>query len=127
MQSHSSRPVFLNLLQIKFPPTALASIMHRLAGVLLVFSLPPLIYLFSLFSEDQQSFSQAIEIIQKPYVSIYLYALLWALSHHFAAGIRYFLVDLDYLINKRSARISAYVVMIFGILVPVLVFVSRVL
>lgn len=124
MRSHSTRPVFLNLLQIRFPPTALASIMHRLAGVLLVLSLPLLIYLLGLSLENQQSFSKAIEIIQNPLVSIYLYCLLWAISHHFAAGIRYFLVDLDFLITKKSARHSAFVVIIFGIIIPVLVFVS---
>jgi len=127
MRPNSTRPVFLNLLQIRFPPTALASIMHRLAGVLLVLSLPFLIYLLGLSLQNQQSYTTAIKIIQNPLVSFYLYSLLWAISHHFAAGIRYFLVDLDIFISKRSARVSAYVVIVIGILIPVLVFMGRLL
>jgi succinate dehydrogenase / fumarate reductase cytochrome b subunit len=101
--------------------------MHRLAGVLLVLSLPFLIYLLGLSLQNQQSYTTAIKIIQNPLVSFYLYSLLWAISHHFAAGIRYFLVDLDIFISKRSARVSAYVVIVIGILIPVLVFMGRLL
>ena len=34
-------------------------------------------------------------IVQYIYMQIYMYVLLWAIAHHFFAGIRYFLIDLE--------------------------------
>lgn len=124
MHQQKARPVFLNLLQIKFPATAIASILHRVAGVLLILSLPFLIYLFGLSLGDQSSFNSALQIIKDPVVSLYLYLLLWAISHHLVAGIRYFLVDLEIVSGKCSARVSASIVVAMGLLIPIWVFLS---
>jgi len=122
MHSQKARPVFLNLLQIKLPPTAIASILHRVAGVLLILSLPFLIYLFELSLTNQSSFNSALQLTKDPLVSLYLYLLLWAISHHFVAGIRYFLVDLEIVSGKCGARLSAAIVVAIGLLVPIWVF-----
>ncbi len=122
MHQQKVRPVFLNLLQIKLPPTAVASILHRVAGVLLILSLPFLIYLFELSLGDEKSFNSALQIIKDPVVSLYLYLLLWAISHHFVAGIRYFLVDLEIVSGKCGARLSAAIVVAIGLLIPISVF-----
>lgn len=122
MQQKKARPVFLNLLQIRLPPTAIASILHRVAGVLLILSLPFLIYLFELSLRDNQSFADALQLSKAPLVRIYLYGLIWAISHHFVAGIRYFLVDLEYISGKGPARFSAIVVIAGGFIIPALVY-----
>jgi len=122
MQIKKKRPVFINLLRIKFPPTAIASIMHRIAGVLLIVSLPFLIYLFNLSLQNQASFASAKMLTDHPLVSIYLYLLLWAISHHFLAGIRYFLIDLEIISGKCAAAGSASIVTAAGVLIPVIVF-----
>jgi len=122
MRQQKARPVFLNLLQIKLPPTAIASILHRVAGVLLIVSLPFLVYLFDLSLRDNDSFIFAIQITNTPWVSLYLYLLLWAISHHFIAGIRYFLVDLEIVSGKCSTRLSAAIVVAVGLLIPIVIF-----
>ena len=127
MQQKKARPVFLNLLQIRLPPTAIASILHRVAGVLLILSLPFLIYLFELSLRDNQSFAEALQLSKAPLVRIYLYGLLWAISHHFVAGIRYFLVDLEYISGKGAARFSATMVIAGGLIIPALVYLGRAL
>lgn len=121
MQQKKARPVFLNLLQISLPPNAIASIAHRVAGVLLIVSLPFLIYLFDLSLRSQQSFTDVLQLSQLPWVKIYLYGLLWAISHHFIAGIRYFLIDLEYISGKSASRFSAIMVLVGG-LIPLLVY-----
>lgn len=122
MQKNKKRPVFINLLQIKFPPTAIASIMHRIAGMLMILSLPFLIYVFDLSLQNQDSFISARELGRHPLIQVYLYLLLWAVSHHFLAGIRYFLVDFEIISGKCAAGGSASIVTALGILIPVIVF-----
>ena len=127
MRQNKARPVFLNLLQISLPPTAIASILHRVAGVLLIVSLPFLIYLFELSLRDQPSFTMALQLSQSTLVSLYLFALLWAISHHFIAGIRYFLVDIEWISGKSASRTSAIVVLAGGLIIPVLVYLGAIL
>ncbi|HEC30125.1 MAG TPA: succinate dehydrogenase, cytochrome b556 subunit [Gammaproteobacteria bacterium] len=125
MYSKSRRPVFLNLLKIKLPPMAIASILHRIAGVLIILSLPFLIYLFDLSLQNETSFNDVIVITSNIIVRVYLYLLLWAISHHFVAGIRYFLVDLDLIAGRCAARVTSGIVIVAGILIPFAVYVSK--
>ena len=119
MQKQVNRPVFINLVKIKFPLSAIASIMHRIAGVLMILCLPFLIYLFDLSLQDKTSFEHVREITGHILVNILLFSLLWSISHHFFAGIRYFLIDLELISGKQSSRISSIIVIIAGFL-PVL-------
>ncbi len=127
MLQPKTRPVYLNLLTIRFPPTAIASILHRVAGILLILSLPFLIYLFDLSLRDGQSFNTALQITQHPLACLYLYLLLWAISHHFVAGIRYFLVDLELVSGKCATGLSASIVIAAGFMVPMIVYLVAVL
>jgi len=38
--------------------------------------------------------------------------MVWAIVHHFLAGIRYLLLDLDIAIEKASSNMSAWIVLI---------------
>ena len=127
MLKSNKRPVFLNLLQIKLPLTAIASILHRIAGLLMIVSLPLLIYLFEMSLREEASFLQMIDLLEQPLVSLLMYLLLWAIAHHFLAGIRYFLVDFEWLAGRQASRLSAGVVVMAGISIPLLVFTGRLL
>ena len=48
MSNPQQPPVFLNLFRIRFPAGAIASIAHRISGVLLFLSLPYLAWLLDL-------------------------------------------------------------------------------
>ena len=48
MQSVKSKPVFLNLMQIRLPVAGVMSIIHRVTGVVMVLSIPLLLYLLDL-------------------------------------------------------------------------------
>ncbi len=127
MRQRKIRPVYLNLFNIRFPLAAIASILHRIAGVLLIISLPFLIYLFDLSLHDADAFDKALAITRHPLICLYLYLLLWAISHHFVAGIRYFLVDLELISGKQASAVSATTVVVSGLLIPVIVFLGTVL
>lgn len=108
------RPKNLNLLSVKFPLSAIMSVGHRAAGVLLFLSLPYFLYLLQLSLTNDVGFALAASELQGPIVTLFILLAIWALAHHFYAGIRYFLLDLDIGIDKKTAQTSALLVMIAG-------------
>ena len=109
-----SRPVFLNLLRIRQPVTALTSIGHRISGVLLFLSIPVLIMLLDRSLSGPQGFAEVVEWGESPLIKLVLLLLVWAAVHHFLAGIRFLLLDVDLGIDLETARKTAKAVNIAG-------------
>ena len=109
-----SRPVFLNLLQIHLPIAGLLSIAHRAAGVVLFLAIPFVIALLSLALSDQAGFARAKSLLVHPLMIAVLFLLLWILSHHFLAGIRYLLIDVHLGVQAPYFRQSAWLVMVMA-------------
>jgi succinate dehydrogenase / fumarate reductase cytochrome b subunit len=107
----SSRPVFLNLLQIRLPVAAVMSIAHRAAGVLLFLAIPLLIGLLSLALSGNDGFHRVGQLLHQPLNKLMLFLLLWALAHHFLAGIRYLLLDVHLGVRTPHFRQSAWAVL----------------
>ena len=106
----NQRPKFLQLHKIHFPVAAVVSILHRISGVLLSVSIPISVYLFGLSIRDESGFTQVIELITSVPGKFAGAVLLWALAHHFLAGIRFLLLDVDIGITKTAAARSAWLV-----------------
>lgn len=122
MHKPRSRPVFLNLLLIHMPVTALVSIAHRLAGLLLALLIPVLLYLLQLSLQGPSGFEQAIEWLRNDWLRLLLIVPIWALLHHLLAGMRFLLIDMGVGIEQCAARASAKLVNIAALLLTVLVF-----
>ena len=114
---HSSRPVFLNLLQIQMPVGALTSIAHRVTGVMLAASVPVLVYLLELSLRNQQGFDEATGFFGHPATKVIVFIELWALAHHMLAGIRHLLTDVSVGSTFVTARRSAWWVNVGGLTV----------
>lgn len=114
------RPVFLNLLRIQMPVGALASIAHRIAGVLLALGTPWAMYLLDLSLQDPQSYDRATRLLDDWTVRAAVILLAWALAHHAFAGIRHLLADVDVGSGLPAARRSAWLVNLAGIAVAIL-------
>ncbi|WP_455205445.1 succinate dehydrogenase, cytochrome b556 subunit [Kaarinaea lacus] len=110
MNNSNKRPVYLNLLEIHFPVTAVVSIAHRISGVLLCLLLPVLLYLFALSIKNEQGFLQVTLLLDHPVMKLLAIAVAWALAHHLFAGVRFLLLDIDVGITKSTARNSAWMV-----------------
>jgi succinate dehydrogenase / fumarate reductase cytochrome b subunit len=111
-----NRPVFLNLFQIRQPVTAIVSILHRLSGLLLAFSLPGLVYLLQLSLSGPEDFARVEAIFDSQGVRIIGVILCWFFALHFFAGIRFLLIDIGLGITKQSARKMAWSVHIGAVL-----------
>lgn len=112
----TQRPVYLNLLKIKLPVTGILSILHRLTGVLMVISLPFLVYMLDLSLNDSNGFEIVVDLFSHPLMKIILSIYLWFLLHHLLAGIRFLLLDLDLGVERLASRRSAFVVNYLGVI-----------
>lgn len=120
MMTHKkNRPVFLDLRHIRLPVVAALSIVHRITGVAMCLVLPFVIYLLGLSLRDEQGYAQALAILDSPVIHFLAVLLSWALSHHFLAGIRFLLVDMEIGIERDTARRSAWLINAAGLIVPV--------
>ncbi len=109
-----SRPVFLNLFKIKLPIPGVASILHRVSGVLLFLGTPLSLLLLELSLQDEAGFQSVRELLKNPALFPVLFALLWSVSHHLLAGIRYLLLDFEIGIDKDPSARTAWGVLLGG-------------
>jgi succinate dehydrogenase / fumarate reductase cytochrome b subunit len=115
MTTRRSAPVYLDLFRIHFPVGAVTSIVHRIAGVLLILFLPFLIYLLDLSLQDEAGFRQAGAWLQNGWIKSLATLVVWSLSHHFLSGIRFLLTDVGIGVGLAQARLSAWLVNIAGV------------
>ncbi len=104
------RPVYLNLLKIRLPLTGIVSFGHRITGVLLFIAIPFAVYILDLSIQSEQSFEDARQLMNQPLMLAVQILLLWSITHHFFAGIRFLLIDADIGVEKTQARLGAWVV-----------------
>lgn len=109
------RPVFLNLLQIQMPVGALASIGHRISGIVLAAGVPAVVYLLSMSLRSQAGFEHALAVTGWRTSKVAAVLLAWALAHHLLAGLRHMLSDIDVGSPLRVARRTAYLVNLGGV------------
>jgi succinate dehydrogenase cytochrome b subunit len=118
------RPKYLSLpailFQIRLPLPGRVSILHRLSGALLVFPFTAwLLYLLDVSLRSEQGFSHIREYLAMPVAKLGLVVFLWAACHHFCAGIRYLLLDLNKGIELKPARFSAAAVIVVSLALTV--------
>ena len=115
------RPKFLNLIKIRLPVTGVASILHRISGVLLFLTIPISLYLLQRSVQNAEVYQQVINCLAGPLAKIIAVLFLWAFVHHLLAGFRFLLIDLNVGMSLAVARRSAWFVMA---IVPVVIIYS---
>lgn len=110
-------PKFLNLLQIRFPIGAIASIGHRISGVLLVLSLPLLALTLDRSLHSEAEFAALRDLVSAPWRAVLLALLVWAATHHLLAGIRHLLMDVGIGSGLSQARTSAWAAIVAAAIV----------
>ncbi len=110
------RPVYLNLLRIRLPIAGIVSLAQRVSGILLFIAIPFAVYLLDLSVISSDGFAEVIAILQHPLVLLVEVLLVWALAHHFFAGIRFLLIDADIGVEKTQARYGAWLVMVVSVI-----------
>ncbi len=105
----SKRPVNLKLSTLAFPPMAIASILHRISGIVLFLLFPFVLYVLHLSLASRATFSQLqTMILICPWTRMALWAFGSALIYHGIAGVRHLLSDMDWGDSLPTARWTAY-------------------
>lgn len=105
-----SRPVFLEIPNIRLPIPGIVSILHRISGVILFVMLPVLLYLLSGMLSRESAFETYRAIVSNPLVKLILIGVLWAYLHHLLAGVRFLLLDAHKGLELNTARNTAKLV-----------------
>lgn len=120
------RPVNLDLKTIRFPVTAIASILHRVSGVITFVAIGILLWLLGTSLSSPEGFLVASSIMGSFIVKFIIWGILTALAYHVVVGVRHMLMDFGYLeetleAGKRSAVMSFGVTVVLSLLAGVLV------
>jgi succinate dehydrogenase / fumarate reductase cytochrome b subunit len=115
------RPIFLDLTKIRLPVNALVSILHRVTGVLLIASIPLVLWLFERSLAAPAGYDQALGLLGHPVGLVLLLGWLWLLMHHFFVGIRFLLVEFGVGESRKGGRDTAWSALIAGIVSAFLV------
>lgn len=118
----SNRPKYYDLNLAHMPPGALASIFHRVSGVLLFFPLlPALLYVLEATLGSQEGYTRWAQFFARPAVKLIALAFVWAYAQHFYSGIRFLLLDLHWGIDRAPERATARLVFVLAAATTLLV------
>lgn len=115
-----NRPVNLDLSTVKFPVTAIASITHRVSGVVLLGGILLLLWMLDRSLESEQGFEVIKTLLDNVLVKLILWGVLSALAYHFVAGIRHMVMDLGFWEHLGSGKASAWSMMFIAAILIIL-------
>jgi len=116
------RPKYLSLpallFEIRLPVPGWVSILHRISGALLFFPFVAwVLYLLDTSLRSEQGFDYVRnQYAALPLVKLGLLVFVWAYAHHFCAGIRYLLLDIDKGVDLQTARLTSWIVIAVSLL-----------
>ncbi|PSW18768.1 succinate dehydrogenase cytochrome b556 subunit [Photobacterium sanctipauli] len=119
MKVNKPRPVNLDLQTIRFPLTAIASIIHRVSGVITFVAVAILLWLLGLSLSSPEGFASAAGIVNSFFAKFVLWGILTALFYHIVVGVRHLLMDMGYFEEMEtgisSAKISFAIVAVLSV------------
>jgi len=119
----SIKPVYINLLKIQLPLSALLSITHRVSGMLIFFLvLPVSAYILNLLLESSDSFVLFMDSYNASvFIRTFVLFNILVFEYHVIAGIRHMLMDF-HLISETlsSSNTSAMAALILFFVISLL-------
>jgi len=115
---------FSDLPSYSLPPAGIVSILHRISGAILFVLLPFIIWMFDASISSEYSFarfthvfSAGVGFVPGWFVKLVALAIIWSYLHHFAAGIRHLMMDINHdAVTKEFGRSSALTVLAISLL-----------
>ena len=101
------RPVNLELNTIKFPPSAISSILHRVTGVAMFFALLFVIWAWAVSVQSPEGFANVQAIMDGFFGKFVAIGTASALTYHILGGLRHVVMDLGHWEELESGNTSA--------------------
>ncbi len=106
---------FKDLTTYRMAPAAWVSILHRASGVIMFLLLPFILWMFDTslsseisFAKFKAAFNVGLYFVPGWFVKLAALALIWAYLHHFTAGLRHLLMDVNHsAVTKEFGKSSA--------------------
>ncbi len=117
---NQKRPVNLDLGTLKFPAMAIASILHRISGLVMFLLLPLMLYFLDLSLKSAESFAKLNTLLESPYYRLLLWAFSAAFVYHLLAGIRHIIMDMGYGESVCVGRRTAMIVIALAVVLTIL-------
>ena len=111
MATRMTRPVNLDLTSFRLPVAAIASILHRISGIVLFFGVGYFVYLLSLTLKSPETFDWVFNAVGTTYHGLLVWGVLTAVAYHFFAGVRHVLMDFHIGVSLRASRLSSWTVL----------------
>lgn len=109
------RPVNLDLRTFHFPSHAIASILHRIAGIVLFIFIPLLLWMLQTSLASYEQFILLQEQLTSPLFKVLVWGLLTAFLYHLLAGIRHLIMDMGIGESLSAGRWTAKLVIALAI------------
>ncbi|MCL6241405.1 succinate dehydrogenase, cytochrome b556 subunit [Acinetobacter amyesii] len=127
----SNRPVNLSMGQVLDvnlkSPVAIASILHRLSGVIVFLLVPVLLWILDKSLSSPEGFAQVQAVFDSFIVRFVVWVFVAGLIYHLIGGIKHLFADLGVAEELQSGRIAATISLILSAIVIVAAFVWIVL
>tara|TARA_R110001583_G_scaffold188860_3_gene351331 strand:- start:20655 stop:21029 length:375 start_codon:yes stop_codon:yes gene_type:complete len=101
------RPKNLDLSTVKFPITAIASILHRVSGIIVFIALAIFLLLLNCSLTSESDFMRVAGYFDNFLVEFIIWGSLTGLAYHAVFGVRHMIQDLGFWEEMDSASISA--------------------
>ena len=116
---NKKRPVNLDLGSLKYPPMAIASILHRISGVVLFLLLPIMLFILGQSLQSEDAFIQVKNLLTHPCYKAILWVFGAALIYHLLAGFRHLIMDLGFGEHLDVGRRSAVLAIILAVILSI--------
>ncbi|CAH0533883.1 Succinate dehydrogenase cytochrome b556 subunit [Vibrio stylophorae] len=103
-----------------FPIPAIASILHRISGVVLFLSLAPLLWLLNQSLASPSQFAEVQIWLSYWWMKLILWSVLTATAYHICAGVRHLIMDLGFGESLKAGKQSAIIAIGIALVLSVL-------
>lgn len=117
---NKKRPVNLDLGSLKYPPMAIASLLHRISGIALFLLLPVMLFILGKSLQSEEIFAQTQTMLTNPYYKLVLWAFSAAMVYHILAGIRHIVMDIGFGEHLEASRLTAILVIVLAAILTII-------
>ena len=119
-----TRPInvgMTDLMSFRWPVTAIASIVHRIAGGVLFAGIAVMLFALDMSLSSEAGFESLKAMMLAPVGKLITWVLLSALAYHLVAGVRHLFMDLGFGETLAGGVFSARLTLFFSTILIVLV------
>jgi len=120
MAANDTRPVNLDLTKFSFPITAIASILHRVAGGVIWVGLGIALYVLCAATESAEGFANIALALEQNFLAQFIaWGLLSSFGYYCAATLKHIIQELGFFEDLAGGRAISWAVIIIGIVVTI--------